>query len=129
MNDTVGDSLKAAAKAGPAIETSLCELVTHPDKYTGRIVQIRAVVEQGFEVSLLVDSACSARIWLDAVSANFDEETWRRFETSLRSNNGVAVCSRGALRSCRTGLRSSMGNGFGHLGAWQSQLVMTSFKG
>jgi hypothetical protein len=101
--------------------------VTHPDKYVGRVVEISAVVERGFEVSLLVDNACSARVWLDTVSAKLDEEHYRRFDAYLRSNNRVATV---VGRFDHVGwFRLLNGNGFGHLGQWQSQLVMMSFEG
>src|SRR5262249_28192765 len=111
----------------PPIKTTLCELVTHPKTYTGRSVEIRAAVEQGFEVSLLVDNTCSARIWFDTTTAKFDEDQYRRIEEYLRNNNEVATVV-GSFD--HVGWFSRLkGNGFGHLGQWQSQFVLQSFKG
>jgi hypothetical protein len=113
--------------AAPPIKTTLCELGAHPEKYVGRFIEIRAAVEQGFEISLLVDNSCSARIWFDTVSGNFDEEYYRRMEAYLSKNNRVGTV---VGRFDHVGWFSLVkGHGFGHLGQWQSQLVMQSFKG
>ncbi len=125
--DAMIGTVAAPAKAEPPIRTTLCEVVTNPDKYSGRVVEIRAVVETGFEVSLLVDNGCSARVWLDIATANLDEEQYRRFDAYLRSNNRVATV---VGRFDHLGwFRRLQGDGFGHLGGWQSQMVMMSFKG
>jgi hypothetical protein len=116
----------------PPIKTTLCELLADPDKYVGRVVEIRAAVEEGFEVSLLVDDTCSARIWFDQITANLDREHYRRIEAYLRSNNQVATVvgrfDHVGWFSWRFNWLYGYGNGFGHLGQWQSQLVMQSFK-
>ncbi|MGD0135956.1 MAG: hypothetical protein ABSE57_28245 [Bryobacteraceae bacterium] len=127
VHDAVTNTVAVPAKAEPPIKTTLCELVTHPDKYVGRVVEISAVVERRFEVSLLVDNACSARVWLDIATANLDEEQYRRFDAYLRNNNQVGTV---VGRFDNLGwFKQIHGDGFGHLGQWQSQLVMMSFKG
>lgn len=126
VNDAKSKTV-AQAKAEPPIKTTLCELVTHPDTYITRVVEVRAVVEQGFEVSLLTDSSCSARIWLDTTTANLDQEQYQRIYSYLRSSNGVASV---VGRFDHVGWFERLkGNGFGHLGQWESQLVMLTFKG
>jgi hypothetical protein len=127
VNDAKSKTVAAQAKAEPPIKTTLCDLVTHPDTYIGRVVEIRAVVEQGFEVSLLTDRSCSARIWFDTTSANLDEEQYQRIESYLRNSNGLASV---VGRFDHVGWFDRLkGRGFGHLGQWASQLVMLSFKG
>ncbi len=127
VNDAKSSSVADQAKGGPAIKTTLCDLVTGPDTYNGRVVEIRAVVEHGDEVSLLIDSACSARIWFDTSSADIDEEQYRRIEAYLLRNNGVSTV---VGRFDHVGWFSfRSGHGFGHLGQWQSQLVLQSLKG
>lgn len=127
IDDAKSKAALEEAKKQPPIKTTLCELIGQPNKYVGRVVEVRAVVEQGFEVSLLTDKTCSARIWFDTTTANLDEEQYQRIEESLRSNNGLATV---VGRFDHVGWFSWMqGNGLGHLGQWQSQLIMFSFKG
>jgi hypothetical protein len=127
VNDAKSETLAAQAKAEPPIQTTLCELVTHPDKYIRQVVEVRGVVEQGFEVSLLTDASCSARIWLDTTTANLDQEQYQRIYSYLRSSNGMASL---VGRFDHVGWFERLkGNGFGHLGQWESQLVMLTFKG
>jgi hypothetical protein len=127
VNDAKSKTVAAQAKADPPIKTTLCELVAHPDTYIGRVVEVRAVVKDGFEVSLLTDSSCSARIWLDTTTANLDQEQYQRIESYLRSNNGLATM---VGRFDHVGWFDRLkGNGFGHLSQWESQLVMLSFNG
>jgi hypothetical protein len=122
-NSNVSDQVNVE----PPLKTTLCELMAHPETYTGRIVEIRAAVELGFEVSLLVDKTCSASIWFDRTTTKFDEDQYRRMEEYLRNNNDVATV---AGRFDHVGwFTRRKGNGFGHLGQWQSQLVLQSFKG
>ncbi len=40
------------------LHTTVCELARHPDKYYGKLVQIRARVKVGFEWSRLYDIRC-----------------------------------------------------------------------
>jgi hypothetical protein len=127
VNDAKTKIGAAQAKAEPPIKTALCELVAHPDTYIGRVVEVRAVVKEGFEVSLLTDSSCSARIWLDTTTANLDEEQYQRIESYLRSSHGLASV---VGRFDHVGWFARLkGGGFGHLSQWASQLVMLSFKG
>lgn len=114
-------------KAGPAMEITLCELVTHPGKYSGQTVEVRAIVEQGFEVSLLVDKACSARVWFNTLPVHWDEKEYQRIEEHLHENNQVATIVGRFEHVDR--IRQLVGLGFGHLNQWQSQLTLRSFEG
>ena len=127
IDDAKSKAALEEAKKQPPVKTTLCEMTGQPDKYVGRVVEVRAAVEQGFEVSLLTDKTCSARIWFDTTTANLDEEHYQRIEESLRRNNGFATV---VGRFDHVGWLSRIkSNGFGHLGQWQSQLIMFSFKG
>jgi hypothetical protein len=53
-------------KTNAPIKTTLCDLVKKPERFNGKMVQVRAVVVTGFEASLLRDESCSADIWLAA---------------------------------------------------------------
>jgi len=46
------------------VRATLCELVRTPDAFRGRAVEVRAVVQTGFQTSLLRDDTCSTFIWL-----------------------------------------------------------------
>src|SRR5882724_3327831 len=52
------------AKADEPIKTALCELVKEPDRFNGKIVQVRAAIATGPESIVVADDACSGSIWL-----------------------------------------------------------------
>jgi len=56
----------ALVKADEPIKTTLCDLVKEPERFNGKMVEVRATVFYGFEASLLRDKSCSADIWLSA---------------------------------------------------------------
>ncbi|HWC95589.1 MAG TPA: hypothetical protein VG456_02535 [Candidatus Sulfopaludibacter sp.] len=47
-----------AQTASTPIKTSLCEMVKEPARFNGKIVQLRAIVNTGFEWSVLQDESC-----------------------------------------------------------------------
>jgi len=61
----VPSGVLSAQNKNVPIRTTICELVKHPRRYNGRIVEVRATVQGGFETSALVDPACSERVWFD----------------------------------------------------------------
>ncbi len=50
------------------VKTTLCDLGVAPESFKNRIVEVRAVVQTGFQTSLLRDDTCSLFIWLSGVS-------------------------------------------------------------
>jgi hypothetical protein len=54
----------AQVMADEPIKMTLCDLVKEPERFNGKMVQVRAAVFTGFEKSILGDQSCSADIWL-----------------------------------------------------------------
>jgi len=62
----VGGSVVVVAevKAEGPIKTTVCELLGHPERFNGKVVQIRATIRVGFEFSVLFDDSCDkGGIW------------------------------------------------------------------
>jgi hypothetical protein len=58
----------AGSVAGlPAIRTTLCELAASPERFHGKAVEVRAVVQTGLATNLLRDDTCSTFIWLSGL--------------------------------------------------------------
>ena len=57
-------------EAGP-LKTSLCELKNHPERFNGKLIQVRAAVVSSMETGGLRDEACSAWIYLSYASENY----------------------------------------------------------
>jgi hypothetical protein len=47
--------------------TTLCELMSEPERFTGQLVHFEAEVEKGLEKNIAVDRSCSAEIWLETL--------------------------------------------------------------
>ena len=59
---------KDSVDAKKPVRASVCGVLRHPERYDGRIVQIRGNVSMGFESFILTDYAdpsCSGTIWLE----------------------------------------------------------------
>jgi len=46
------------------IKTTLCEVKREPDRFNGKIIQVRARIFAAFEYSNLIDDSCAVRTWL-----------------------------------------------------------------
>jgi hypothetical protein len=56
----------ASQTAQGASKTTLCDLTANPLRYAGQIVEVRATLESGFEMSVLIDDSCphsDVRVW------------------------------------------------------------------
>jgi hypothetical protein len=122
---------------GP-IKTTLCEVVAHPERFDGKVVQIRATVVIGFEKRLVVENACSAKVWLADAAVRQDEE-YRLMEGLIRNqfdgkhDASCFGCPSYAVVATMTGrfdhviwLARIIGHGFGHLNGWDSELLLQS---
>src|SRR5271157_1913042 len=69
--------MSGQAVAREPIETTLCELVKEPEGFNGKIVQLRAVIQTGFELSVVRDDSCSASIWLTGPGVTYVMRTPR----------------------------------------------------
>jgi hypothetical protein len=49
------------------VKTTLCELSAAPERFQGKVVEIRAIVQTGFQTSLLRDDSCSTFMWLAGI--------------------------------------------------------------
>ena len=81
-------SAGAASKAekgsdSPApVKTTLCELGAAPEKFKNKVVEARAVVQTGFQTSLLRDDTCSVFIWLSGIDTT--KSTPQRLDVALK---------------------------------------------
>jgi hypothetical protein len=56
----------AQVKPDEPIKTTLCDLVKQPERFNGKMVQVRATVNTGFEWNVLQDEFChNEAIWLE----------------------------------------------------------------
>lgn len=129
------------------VKTTLCELGAAPERFQGNVVEIRAVVQTGFQTSLLRDDSCSAFIWLsgvdDPASALRKDRQYQKMLDYLDKKykpKGGAVCARcplykvtatvvGRFEHVRTGdpdPQSDLPAGFGYLHSYESQLTLLS---
>lgn len=53
------------------IKTTVCELVRHPDRLSGKIVQVRGNVVSGMETGGLIDPSCSAFVLVSSFDPLF----------------------------------------------------------
>jgi len=53
-----GSAVAGPIKAEDPIKTTVCELLKHPDRFNGKLVQVRATMRTGFELSTLFDKDC-----------------------------------------------------------------------
>jgi YfiR/HmsC-like len=79
----------AASKAQGAdpsapVKTTLCELGATPEKFANKVVEVRAVVQTGFQTSLLRDDTCSVFIWLSGIDSTKD--TLQSVDVALRKD-------------------------------------------
>lgn len=58
---------EAGADPSRPVRTTLCELGTAPERFKNKFVEVRAVVQTGFQTSLLRDDTCSVFIWLSGI--------------------------------------------------------------
>ncbi len=136
------------------IKTTLCEVSAAPEHYRGKVVEIRAVVQTGYQTSLLRDDSCSTFIWIEGIdvvgespdnqAASADAVTAlkkdRQFQKMLDyldkkyKPKGGAVCSRCPLYKVtatvvgRFEYVGKMGTdaqeGFGYMKSYDSRLIL-----
>jgi hypothetical protein len=139
-------------KADEPLKASICELAKEPERFNGKMVQVRATIFNGFEVSLLRDPNCA--IWLNwgdrnrigpALTPTKDREYQKMDEylAKFYTNKKGQFC-----RSCplytvtvdATGRFEHVDKlkvlpedrkytGFGHFYGFESQLVLQSVNG
>jgi hypothetical protein len=66
-----GSAVVVLVKTREPITTTVCELVAHPERFNGKIVQIRATLSVGYEISDFVDDHCEGVVldgWSDSES-------------------------------------------------------------
>jgi len=63
--------LPIAGRPDGPVHTTICELIKDPQRFNGKMVQLRATIRSGFEVSLLRDDSCSASIWFAGPDATY----------------------------------------------------------
>jgi hypothetical protein len=161
------------------IKTTLCEIMRDTERFNGKIVQVPAVLVEGFELTAIIDKTCLEKIWLSvgnqgdaAVDADSefasiesaseiqrpDRLNWKRLsplrpltsdQHSLLSYllQGIVECpmcetsrlftgrfdhadhnKMRAVRRRSTGQIRITPVGFGHLGYWESELVLESIS-
>lgn len=61
----LSDMAFGQVKSDEPIKTTLCELLKTPEKFNGKMVEVRATVKSGFEWGGLTDASCSANLLSD----------------------------------------------------------------
>jgi hypothetical protein len=122
------DAAAFGQTADAPIKTTLCDIVKDPERFNGKIVQIRATAMTGFEERLLIDDTCSARIWFEDSMPVRRDKQHERMETYLRNPpHAVIVMVTGRFDHVGWFTRIT-GHGFGHLNGWNSQFVLQSVR-
>ena len=138
-----------AAQPAP-IATHLCEVTQHPADFNGKLIQIRAVVLHNFEISLLSDESCAASVWFTGPSTTFismgmpktegnpvklvEDDKYRSMQKYLaaqyKPKNKKIYCIGCSLYKVTVTVIGRFDHvreqdgGFGHLNAYDSELVL-----
>ncbi len=139
----------AGSVGSPPIGTTLCELAASPERFQGKVVEVRAVVQTGLATNLLRDDSCSTFIWLAGLDTAGEgaNETLRKdrqfrkmqeyLDKKYLPKSGPA-CSRCALykvtatvvgrfehiRKGDADPKTGTTPGFGYMHSYDSQLVL-----
>jgi hypothetical protein len=135
------------------LNTNICAIVSHPERFDGRIVRVKARVGLGLEVFEITDpsSKCKNSFWLtypDEADAIRPEPRITRIVVELRKDEqfelfdkylGAKIyprfqethcfCKRYEVVATLTGrvdVASEVQRGFGHLNGWKVQFVLQS---
>ena len=125
------------------VKTTLCELGAVPERFQGKVVEVRAIVQTGFQTSLLRDDSCSAFIWLSGVdnpdstlSKDHQYQKMLDYLDKKYKPKGGSVCARcplykvtatvvGRFDHVRKGdpdTQTDLPPGFGYLHSYDSEL-------
>ena len=111
------------------LRTTLCELMSQPERFTGQLVHFEATVEKALEKSIAFDRSCGAEIWLDTLDShdtlvlNFAYNEMQRLASDPKYAVTATVGGRFEHVSKAGGWSR---HGFGHLNQWSSELVLKS---
>jgi hypothetical protein len=139
----------AQVNAAEPIKTTLCKVKTEPDRFNGRIIQVRARIETDFEYSNLFDKSCGMNTWLEW-EGQMDTESGRRAQRFLGEHYypcpgfcrkyKVLATVIGRFETATKGAKATQDPAtgivtvplpiarFGHMGGWSSQLVLQSIS-
>jgi|SRR5579872_684981 len=145
-------SLPLEAQDGhKTLNTSICAIASHLDRFDGRIVRVKARVGLGIEVFGITDprSKCKNSFWLTYPNEAYPilpEPTFKRIPVELRRDEQFKLfekyldakmyprfeetycyCKRYeviATLSGRVDVASKVQQGFGHLSGWKVQFVL-----
>ena len=89
-----------------------CDLMRHPEEYSGKLVRVRATWVYGFEWSYLHCLGCDGRVWFD--SSELDEQ-YEKVLKHIPKNAGIVnVDVEGIFHA---------GGGFGHMNGYKYKLT------
>jgi hypothetical protein len=141
-NQAGGD--EAAAILPAPIQATLCQLGIAPERFQGKVVEVRAIVQTGLETSLLRDDGCSTFIWLSGIDSAQTARKDRQYQKMLeyldkkyKPKDG-SVCARCPLYKVTATVvgrfehigkstldpKTDPPTGFGYLNSYESQLVL-----
>src|SRR5215467_2909876 len=101
--------LTSSASSEPMMK--FCELMQHPDQYSGKLVKVRATWITGYEWSYLHCLGCEGQVWLD--TSELDEHSERTVNHMPRNAAIVNVDVEGIFQA---------GGTFGHMNSYKYQL-------
>ncbi len=136
----------------PPVKASVCEIMQKPSAFNGKLVQVRGIVNSGFENFSLSESGCGP-IWVDFADERFvspepkfklvRDMTFLEFERRVKADSSAEVTLIGRLdgvdqiktttsvthkRKHKDGSVSAVvgtgSTGFGHMGEYKARLVL-----
>lgn len=115
---------------------AFCELISHPERYDGRIIRTEAISAIGVESAVVYDPQCSTgetRTWVthDAAWAKADKKLQTAYNNLLYDeNNGRIPRGRsGRARAVLVGrFEASNKDGYGHLNQYRFQFVIMGIE-
>jgi len=121
------------------IRTSLCELSSTPERFQGKLVAVRAVIQVGLQTSLLRDESCSVFMWVSGIDLESANPTLRKdpeflkmreyLDKKYKAKDGSA-CARCAMYKVTATVlgrfeHAAKGEaGFGYMNSYDSRVVV-----
>ena len=115
------------------VAVTLCELLSNPAAYDGKIVRVTGTHLTGYEASLFEDPKCPNRAWIE-FDENAERETapavWKRWQNGYESS--IEPCDPSTTYAYGHTVRMTViarvdaakGKRYGHLNAFDVQLTI-----
>ena len=114
----------------------ISDITNHPEKYSGKLIEVEAVLYVGFEAIFLSDSERSREkeIWFEYADVDKKEFVSRGFDLFSRTFTNIDSINEYAIHPvmsvCVIGKFEhtyNLNQGFGHLSAYRSRIIIERF--